>query len=96
MVQEGIPVTLISDIMSGYLMSHGDVDAIIVGTDWVAGIGDVANKIGTYMVVVLAKRYNIPFYVACPLSTIDGSILSGADILIEERPNSEVTGFQDM
>ncbi|MFQ3367938.1 MAG: methylthioribose-1-phosphate isomerase [Methylophilaceae bacterium] len=48
------------------------------------------------MVVVLAKRYNIPFYVACPLSTIDGSILSGADILIEERPNSEVTGFQDM
>ena len=96
MVQEGIPVTLISDNMSGHLMSHGEVDAIVVGTDRVAGNGDVANKIGTYMVAVLAKRHNIPFYVACPLSTIDRSILSGADIPIEERPNSEVTGFQDM
>jgi len=96
MVQEGIPVTLISDNMSGYLMSNGEVDAIVVGTDRVAGNGDVANKIGTYMVAVLAKRHNIPFYVACPLSTIDRSISSGADIPIEERPNSEVTGFQDM
>jgi len=96
MVQEGIPVTLISDNMSGHLMSHGEVDAIVVGTDRVAGNGDVANKIGTYMVAVLAKRHNIPFYVACPLSTIDRSISSGADIPIEERPNSEVTGYQDM
>jgi methylthioribose-1-phosphate isomerase len=96
MVQEGIPVTLISDNMSGHLMSNGEVDAIVVGTDRVAGNGDVANKIGTYMVAVLAKRHNIPFYVACPLSTIDRSILSGADIPIEERPNSEVTGYQDM
>ena len=96
MVQEGIPVTLISDNMSGHLMSHGEVDAIVVGTDRVAGNGDVANKIGTYMVAVLAKRHNIPFYVACPLSTIDRSISTGADIPIEERPNSEVTGYQDM
>ena len=95
MVQEGIPVTLISDNMSGHLMSHGEVDAIVVGTDRVAGNGDVANKIGTYMVAVLAKRHNIPFYVACPLSTIDRSISSGEEIPIEERPISEVTGYQD-
>ncbi len=95
MVQEGIPVTLISDNMSGHMMSHGEIDAIVVGTDRVAGNGDVANKIGTYMVAVLARRHDIPFYVACPLSTIDRSILSGADIPIEERPKSEVTGYQD-
>jgi methylthioribose-1-phosphate isomerase len=95
MVQEGIPVTLISDNMSGHLMSHGEVDAIVVGTDRVAANGDVANKIGTYMVAVLAKRHNIPFYVACPLSTIDRSIASGSDIPIEERPIKEVTGYKD-
>ena len=95
MVQEGIPVTLISDNMSGHLMSHGEVDAIVVGTDRVAGNGDVANKIGTYMVAVLAKRHNIPFYVACPLSTIDLSISSGNEIPIEERPIEEVTGYRD-
>ena len=95
MVQEDIPITLISDNMSGHLMSHGEVDAIIVGTDRVAGNGDVANKIGTYMVAVLSKRHNIPFYVACPLSTIDRSILSGSDIPIEERSNDEVTGYRD-
>jgi methylthioribose-1-phosphate isomerase len=61
----------------------------------VAGNGDVANKIGTYMVAVLAKRHNIPFYVACPLSTIDRSIISGKDIPIEERPEDEVTGYRD-
>ena len=76
-------------------MSHGEIDAIVVGTDRVAGNGDVANKIGTYMVAVLAKRHDIPFYVACPLSTIDRSIQSGADIPIEERPKSEVTGYQN-
>ena len=95
MVEEGIPITLISDNMAGHLMSKGDVDAIVVGTDRVAGNGDVANKIGTYMVAVLAKRHNIPFYVACPLSTIDRSIKSGSEIPIEERPKSEVIGFQD-
>ena len=95
MVQENIPVTLISDNMSGHLMSQGEVDAVVVGTDRVAGNGDVANKIGTYMVAVLAKRHNIPFYVACPLSTIDRSITSGKDIPIEERPVEEVTGYRD-
>lgn len=95
MVQENIPVTLISDNMSGHLMSHGEVDAIVVGTDRVAGNGDVANKIGTYMIAVLAQRHNIPFYVACPLSTIDRSINSGKDIPIEERPENEVTGYRD-
>jgi len=95
MVQENIPVTLITDNMSGHLMSHGEIDAIVVGTDRVAGNGDVANKIGTYMVAVLANRHNIPFYVACPLSTIDRSIASGKDIPIEERPIEEVTGYRD-
>jgi methylthioribose-1-phosphate isomerase len=95
MVQEKIPVTLISDNMSGHLMSQGDIDVIVVGTDRVAGNGDVANKIGTYMVAVLAKRHNIPFYVACPLSTIDRSIKSGLEIPIEERPSSEVKGFNN-
>jgi methylthioribose-1-phosphate isomerase len=95
MVQENIPVTLIADNMSGHLMSHGEIDAIVVGTDRVAANGDVANKIGTYMVAVLAKRHNIPFYVACPLSTIDRSIASGKDIPIEERPVEEVTGYRD-
>lgn len=95
MVQENIPVTLITDTMSGFMMSRGEVDAVIVGTDRVATNGDVANKIGTYMVAVLAKRHNIPFYVACPLSTIDTSIASGAAIPIEERSTEEVTGFRE-
>jgi methylthioribose-1-phosphate isomerase len=95
MVQEGIPVTLITDNMAGHLMAHGEIDAVVVGTDRVAANGDVANKIGTYMVAVLAKRHNIPFYVACPLSTIDLNIASGKDIPIEERSVDEVKGFRD-
>jgi methylthioribose-1-phosphate isomerase len=95
MVQENIPVTLITDNMAGFMMSRGEVDAVVVGTDRVASNGDVANKIGTYMVAVLARRHNIPFYVACPLSTIDMSIASGADIPIEERSADEVKGFRD-
>ncbi|CAG0992720.1 methylthioribose-1-phosphate isomerase [Burkholderiales bacterium] len=95
MVQENIPVTLITDNMAGFIMSRGEVDAVVVGTDRVAGNGDVANKIGTYMVAVLARRHNIPLYVACPLSTIDMTINSGADIPIEERSVDEVKGFRD-
>ncbi len=95
MVREGIPVTLITDSMSGFLMSRGEIDAVIVGADRVAANGDVANKIGTYMVAVLARRHNIPFYVACPLSTIDMSIPLGSDITIEERAWEEVIGFRD-
>ena len=95
MVQENIPVTLITDNMAGYMMAQGEVDAVVVGTDRVAANGDVANKIGTYMVAVLARRHNIPFYVACPLSTIDLNIASGSDIPIEERSADEVMGFRD-
>ena len=95
MVQENIPVTLITDNMSGHLMATEQIDAVVVGTDRVAANGDVANKIGTYMVAVLAHRHNIPFYVACPLSTIDMSIATGRDIPIEERDIDEVKGFRD-
>jgi methylthioribose-1-phosphate isomerase len=95
MVQENIPVTLITDNMSGHLMATGQIDAVVVGTDRVAANGDVANKIGTYMVAVLAQRHQIPFYVACPLSTIDMTISSGKDIPIEERDMNEVKGFRD-
>lgn len=95
MIQESIPVTLITDNMSGFLMSRGEIDAVIVGTDRVAANGDVANKIGTYMVAVLAKRHNIPFYVACPISTIDMNCAEGNQIPIEERSSDEVTGFRE-
>jgi methylthioribose-1-phosphate isomerase len=92
--QAGVDVTLICDNMAGHVMSKGWIQAVIVGTDRVAANGDVANKIGTYSVAVLAKAHNIPFYVACPLSTIDLSTPTGADIPIEERHSDEVSfGF---
>ncbi|XID93538.1 S-methyl-5-thioribose-1-phosphate isomerase [Paenibacillaceae bacterium WGS1546] len=90
----GVDVTLICDNMAGHVMSKGWIQAVIVGTDRVAANGDVANKIGTYSVAVLAKAHGIPFYVACPLSTIDLSTPTGADIPIEERHSDEVAaGF---
>jgi methylthioribose-1-phosphate isomerase len=95
MVQEGIPVTLITDNMAGHLMSKGEVDVIVVGADRIAANGDVANKIGTYQLAVLAKRHNIPFYVAAPLSTFDPKIPDGSHIPIEERPATEVMGYGD-
>lgn len=95
MVQENIPITLIADNMAGFMMNAGEIDAVVVGTDRVAANGDVANKIGTYMVAVLAKRHNIPFYVACPLSTIDLNVPDGSAIPIEERSEDEVKGFRD-
>jgi methylthioribose-1-phosphate isomerase len=91
--QDHIPVTLITDNMAGYMMQQGGVDAVIVGADRVAANGDFANKIGTYMVAVLALRHGIPFYVAAPLSTIDRQLASGAGIPIEERAAAEVRGF---
>lgn len=92
--QAGVDVTLICDNMAGYVMSKGWVQAVIVGTDRVAANGDVANKIGTYSVAVLAKAHGIPFYVACPMSTIDLTTPTGADIPIEERHAEEITqGF---
>lgn len=93
MLQERIPVTLITDNMAGHLMARGEIDAVVVGTDRVAANGDVANKIGTYMVAVLAHRHHIPFYVACPSSTVDVNLGHGEKIPIEERNPSEVTGF---
>ncbi|MFF2888404.1 S-methyl-5-thioribose-1-phosphate isomerase [Paenibacillus sp. NPDC057967] len=92
--QAGVDVTLICDNMAGMVMFKGWIDAVIVGTDRVAANGDVANKIGTYSVAVLAKAHGIPFYVACPLSTIDLSTPTGAEIPIEERNAEEITeGF---
>jgi methylthioribose-1-phosphate isomerase len=93
--QDGIPVTLIADNAAGFLMSRGRIDAAIVGADRVAANGDVANKIGTYQVAVLARRHGLPFYVACPLSTIDISTPTGNDIPIEERSGEEVKGYRD-
>ena len=93
-VQEGIPCTLITDNMAGHLMSRGEADLVIVGADRIAANGDVANKIGTYTLAVLARRHRLPFYVAAPLSTFDPKIADGTGIPIEERDASEVTGYR--
>ena len=89
--QENIPVALITDSMAGYFMHRNQVDCVIVGADRIAANGDVANKIGTYTIAVLANENKIPFYVAAPTSTIDISISSGDEIPIEERNPEEVT-----
>ncbi len=89
--QEGIPLTLITDNMVGHFMQRGDVKAVFVGADRIAANGDVANKIGTYGVAVLAHAHHIPFYVAAPCSTIDLSLPSGEQIPIEQRNPDEVT-----
>lgn len=91
LMQDDIPVTLITDNMSGHVMKKGRVQAVVVGSDRIAANGDVANKIGTYMVAVLAHRHGIPFYVAAPLSTVDLNCPTGDDIPIEERDRVEVT-----
>ncbi|MGB7541776.1 MAG: S-methyl-5-thioribose-1-phosphate isomerase [Burkholderiales bacterium] len=96
MVQEKIPVTLITDNMAGHLMRLGKIDLVIVGADRVAANGDVANKIGTYTLAVLAARHHLPFYVAAPLSTVDVSIADGNAIPIEERSATEVTGYGEI
>ena len=92
--QENITVTLITDFMAGYFMHRNQVDCVIVGADRIAANGDVANKIGTYTMAVLANENKIPFYVAAPTSTIDISISSGDEIPIEERNPEEVTHIQ--
>jgi methylthioribose-1-phosphate isomerase len=91
LAQDGIATTVIADSMAGHLMARGEVDAVIVGADRIAANGDVANKIGTYTVAVLAHENNLPFYVAAPVSTIDLATPSGASIPIEERGAEEVT-----
>jgi methylthioribose-1-phosphate isomerase len=89
--KEHIPATLITDNMAGYLMQRGAVDAVVVGCDRVAANGDVANKIGTYAIAVLAKRHGVPFYVAAPTSSIDLGCASGKEIPIEQRSPKEVS-----
>jgi methylthioribose-1-phosphate isomerase len=95
-VQEKIPCTLITDNMAGHMMSRGEVDVVIVGADRIAANGDVANKIGTYALAVMAKRHGIPFYVAAPVSTFDPAIPDGSHIPIEERSADEVTGYRKL
>lgn len=91
LAMDGIPVTLITDGMCSYFMRKGMIDMVVVGADRIAANGDTANKIGTYTVAIAAKYHNIPFYIAAPLSTIDTSIKTGAEIPIEERSHEEVT-----
>lgn len=91
LVNEGIPCTLISDNVAATLIRDGKIDLIIVGADRIASNGDTANKIGTFMLSMIAKVYNIPFYIAAPLSTIDFDIESGKEIVIEERDANELT-----
>ena len=90
LVRDDIPVTVVTDSMAGHLLSRGEVDVIIVGADRIAANGDVANKIGTYPLAVLAREHGVPFYVAAPLSTVDLATPDGAAIPIEERSPEEV------
>jgi methylthioribose-1-phosphate isomerase len=91
LMQDEIPVTLITDNMAGYLMAQGKIDLVVVGSDRIAGNGDVANKIGTYAVAVLAHEHGIPFYAVAPTSTFDLTLSSGDQIPIEQRDTEEVT-----
>src|SRR5579863_2514883 len=91
LMKDGIPTTLISDNMAGSIMKQGKIGAIVVGADRIAANGDVANKIGTYSVAVLAKEHDIPFYVAAPISTVDLDCPDGSKIPIEQRNAKEVT-----
>src|SRR3982750_144260 len=95
LAKDDIPVTIITDNMAGHVMKQGKVDAVVVGADRIAANGDTANKIGTYMVAVLAKQHDIPFYVAAPVSTLDLTLASGEEIPIEERDAREVTHLRD-
>ncbi len=92
--QEGVPLTLITDNMAGHFMRHGNIRAVFVGADRIAANGDVANKIGTYSVAVLAHAHQIPFYVVAPCSTIDLKLASGELIPIEQRLSDEVTAIR--
>jgi methylthioribose-1-phosphate isomerase len=94
LMQEGIPVTLITDSMAGHFMKSGEIDCVIVGADRIAANGYTANKIGTYTLAVLASAHGIPFYVAAPTTTIDLSLTSGYQIPIEERSPEEVSHIQ--
>ena len=89
----GIPATLVPDVMAASLMAGGEVDCVVVGADRIAANGDVANKVGTYGLAVLARHHDVPFYVAAPMSTVDPTCPTGADIPIERRPPEEVSSI---
>jgi methylthioribose-1-phosphate isomerase len=91
LAKDDIPVTVITDNMAGHVMKSGKVNVVVVGADRIAANGDAANKIGTYMVAVLARKHEIPFYVAAPISTLDLSLKTGEEIPIEERDGREIT-----
>jgi methylthioribose-1-phosphate isomerase len=91
LMQDGIPATLIAEGAAGHLMARGEINAVVVGADRIAANGDVANKIGTYGLAVLAREHGLPFLVAAPVSTLDLHTPSGEDIPIEERPAHELT-----
>ncbi|MET0621863.1 MAG: S-methyl-5-thioribose-1-phosphate isomerase, partial [Pyrinomonadaceae bacterium] len=93
--KDEIPVTVITDNMAGHVMKRGEIDCVVVGADRIAANGDTANKIGTYMVAVLAREHDIPFYVAAPVSTIDLALANGDEIPIEERDAREVTHLRE-
>jgi methylthioribose-1-phosphate isomerase len=93
--KDEIPVTVITDNMAGHVMKQGQIDCVVVGADRIAANGDAANKIGTYMVAVLARQHSIPFYVAAPISTIDLTLPTGEQIPIEERDAREVTHIRE-
>jgi methylthioribose-1-phosphate isomerase len=95
LAKDNIPVTVITDNMAGHVMKSGQVDAVVVGADRIAANGDAANKIGTYMVAVLARKHEIPFYVAAPITTLDLSLKTGEEIPIEERDRKEVTHIRE-
>lgn len=95
LAKDNIPVTVITDNMAGHVMKSGQINAVVVGADRIAANGDAANKIGTYMVAVLARKHDIPFYVAAPISTLDLSLKSGDEIPIEERDRKEVTHIKE-
>jgi methylthioribose-1-phosphate isomerase len=95
LAKDQIPVTVITDNMAGHVMKCGKVDAVVVGADRIAANGDTANKIGTYMVAVLAREHGLPFYVAAPLTTLDLSLASGEEIPIEERDSTEITHIRE-
>lgn len=90
-VEEGIPITLITDSMAAHCMQQGQIDAVVVGADRIAANGDTANKIGTYSLALVAKAHNVPFFVAAPLSTIDFGLAKGSQIPIEERDSREIS-----
>ena len=95
LAKDDIPVTVITDNMAGHVMKGGKVDAVVVGADRIAANGDTANKIGTYMVAVLAREHGVPFYVAAPLTTLDLTLASGEEIPIEERDSIEITHIRN-